>query len=117
MELFPVNKRSIETFENHFGELLPIVEYQRSLYARNATKELKSKMNKLFQGEVNPKEMVLTINECAEKNNLKVYVCVLVCVYVCMCVCMCVRVCLCVSVPVSVCVCVSNRKICQLKVI
>jgi len=71
MELFPVNKRSIETFENHFGELLPIVEYQRSLYARNATKELKSKMNKLFQGEVNPKEMVLTINECAEKNNLK----------------------------------------------
>jgi len=70
MELFPVNKRSIEAFENHFGALTEIVEFQRSLYARNATKELKAKIKKLFQNEASPKEMVQTIRECAEKNNL-----------------------------------------------
>jgi len=70
MELFPVNKRSIEAFENHFGELTPIVEFQRSLYARNASKELKAKMKKLFQNEASSKEMVQAIKECGEKNHL-----------------------------------------------
>ena len=53
--------RSIEAFENHFGDLTPIVEFQRSLYARNASKELKAKMKKLFQNEASSKEMVQAI--------------------------------------------------------
>jgi hypothetical protein len=70
MELFPVNKRTIENFESHFGDLEAIVEYQRSLYARNASKELKAKMKKLFQNEASSKEMVQAIKECGEKNHL-----------------------------------------------
>jgi len=71
MELFPVNKRSIETFEKHFGDLAPIVEFQRSLYARNATKELKAKLKKLFAEEAAAKEIISKIQECAERNCLK----------------------------------------------
>jgi len=71
MELFPVNKRSIETFENHFSDLLPIVDYQRSLYARNASKELKTRLKKLFQSDVSAKEIILSTKECAEKHNLQ----------------------------------------------
>jgi len=71
MELFPVNKRSIEAFENHFSDLAPIVTYQRSLYARNAGKELKTRLKKLFQNEVSAKELVLSTKECAEKHDLQ----------------------------------------------
>jgi len=71
MELFSVNKRSIEAFEKRFGDLGPIVDFQRSLFARNATKELKAKLKKLFGEEAGAKEIIAKIKECAEKNNLQ----------------------------------------------
>jgi len=66
MELIPVNKRSIETFENHFCNLTPILEFQRSLYERIATKELKTRLKKLFQSEVKAKDVVSSIKECVD---------------------------------------------------
>jgi len=70
MELFPVHKRSIESFESHFGDLPAIVEFQRSNLSRNASKELKARMKKLFQNEASSKEMVQAIKECGEKNHV-----------------------------------------------
>jgi len=73
MELFPVNKRSIEAFETYFGDadLAPIVDFQRSQYARNASKELKSRLKKLLQNEVGVKDLIASTKECAEKHSLK----------------------------------------------
>jgi len=71
MELFPVNKRSIEAFENHFSDLAPIVDFQRSLYARNASKELKTRLKKLFQNDVSAKELIASTKECADKHSLQ----------------------------------------------
>lgn len=72
MELFPVNKRSIEAFENYFSDkdLVPILDFQRSQYARNASKELKSRLKKLLQSEVSAKEIIVSTKECAEKHSL-----------------------------------------------
>jgi len=72
MELFPVNKRSIEAFENYFmdADLKPIVEFQRSQYARNTSKELKNRLKKLLQNEVSAKELIASARECAEKHNI-----------------------------------------------
>lgn len=72
MELFPVNKRSIEAFESYFtgADLKPIVDFQRSQYARNASKELKTRLKKLLQNEVSSKELIASSRECAEKHNL-----------------------------------------------
>jgi len=71
MELFPVNKRSIEAFETRFAELTPIVDFQRSLFARNATKDLKAKLKKLFADETSAKEIIAKMKESAEKNKLE----------------------------------------------
>jgi len=73
MELFPVNKRSIEAFESYFSDadLAPIVDFQRSQYARNASKELKNRLKKLLQNEVSVKELIASTKECAEKHGLK----------------------------------------------
>jgi len=73
MELFPVNKRSIEAFESYFSDpdLTPIVDFQRSQYARNASKELKNRLKKLLQNEVSVKELIASAKECAEKHSLK----------------------------------------------
>lgn len=73
MELFPVNKRSIEAFESYFSDadLAPIVDFQRSQYARNASKELKNRLKKLLQNEVSVKELIASTKDCAEKHGLK----------------------------------------------
>lgn len=73
MELFPVNKRSIEAFESYFSDadLAPIVDFQRSQYARNASKELKTRLKKLLQNEVSAKELTVSTKECAEKHSIK----------------------------------------------
>lgn len=80
LELFPVHKRSIETFETYFKEanLPPIVEFQRNQYTRIATKELKSRLKKLLEEDVDALELVIITKECSEKHQLKdAEVCVL----------------------------------------
>lgn len=73
LELFPVHKRSIETFETYFKEanLPPIVEFQRNQYTRIATKELKSRLKKLLENDVDAQELVNVTKECSEKHGLK----------------------------------------------
>lgn len=72
LELFPVHKRSVEAFENYFNEagLTPIVNFQRSQFTRNATKELKTKFKKLLENEVSVTELIGVARECAERHNL-----------------------------------------------
>lgn len=73
MLLFPVNKRSIETFETYFNNanLKPIVEFQRSVYTRTVTKELKGKIKKLLEDEADANEIVTVVKESGEKNKLE----------------------------------------------
>jgi len=48
LELFPINKRSLEAFVEYFkdDELKPVVDIQRNQSQRTATKDLKSKLKK-----------------------------------------------------------------------
>lgn len=73
LELFPVHKRSIETFETFFNDagLQSIVNFQRNQFARNATKELKVKFKKLLEDEGSAKEIIAVAKECSTKHNLK----------------------------------------------
>jgi len=73
LELFPVHKRSIETFESYFTEhdLAPIVEFQQAQLSRNATKELKARLKKLLENEATASELVAAAKDCSDKHNLK----------------------------------------------
>lgn len=52
LELWPLSKRSVEAFQNYFGdaELQPIVDFQLKQNAIKATKDLKAKLKKRMQG-------------------------------------------------------------------
>jgi len=73
LELFPVNKRSLEAFESYFGDanLQEMVDFQRNQYIRTATKELKSKLKKLLENEASAQEIISSAKDCAEKHSLK----------------------------------------------
>lgn len=73
LELFPVNKRSLEAFETYFGDadLQSVVEFQRNQSIRTATKELKSKLKKLLENEAGSQELITAAKDCAEKHSLK----------------------------------------------
>lgn len=72
LELFPINKRSIETFEAYFSDeiLAPVAEFQRNQFSRTATKELKGKLKKKLTDEATAKELVQVIKDCTEKHTL-----------------------------------------------
>lgn len=73
LELFPLNKRSLKSFEEFFGDddLNAIVEYQRNHLTRTATKELKAKLNRKFTDEESStKEMSDLCHEYEEKYKL-----------------------------------------------
>lgn len=73
MMLFPVNKRSIETFENYFNEanLGPIVDFQRNQNTRIVTKEMKSKVKKMLDEEASASEISSYVKETCEKNKIE----------------------------------------------
>jgi len=73
MLLFPVNKRSIESFENYFNgaKLGPIVEFQRNQNTRIVTKEMKSKLKKMMDEEANASEISIYVKETCEKNRIE----------------------------------------------
>lgn len=72
MMLFPVHKRSIETFENYFNsaDLEPIIDFQRNQNARVVTKELKSKLKRLLEEETPANEIALYMQEVCERNKM-----------------------------------------------
>jgi hypothetical protein len=72
MLLFPVNKRSIETFENYFNDanLGPIVDFQRSQNTRVVTKEVKSKIKKMLDEEATASEIAAFVKETCERNKI-----------------------------------------------
>lgn len=73
LELFPLNKRSLKTFEEFFGDedLRELVEFQRNHLTRNATKDLKAKLNKKFSDDESASnEVVLLCHEYEEKFKL-----------------------------------------------
>lgn len=73
LELFPLNKRTIDTFENYFSgaNLNQVVEFQRNQNARSATKELKSRFNKLLENEASALELINVAKDCKEKHSLE----------------------------------------------
>ncbi|XP_066921487.1 eIF5-mimic protein 2-A-like [Clytia hemisphaerica] len=73
MMLFPVHKRSIETFENYFNEadLKPIVDFQRNQNARIVTKEMKSRIKRLLEDESTAEEITSYMQETCEKNKIE----------------------------------------------
>lgn len=73
LDLFPLNKRSLSSFEEFFGDedLKEIVNYQRSHITRTATKELKAKLNRKFgEDESSSKEVIELCREFEEKYKL-----------------------------------------------
>lgn len=72
MFLFPVNKRSIESFENYFNDAnLPlVVEFQRNQNTRVMTKEMKSRLKKMFDEEATASEISSYVKEICEKNKI-----------------------------------------------
>jgi len=73
MMLFPVHKRSIETFETYFNsaDLKPIIDFQRNQNARVVTKELKSKLKRLLEEETPANEISLYMQEVCERNKME----------------------------------------------
>jgi len=73
LELFPLNKRSLASFEEYFADedLKDIVEYQRNHINRNAIKELKTKLKKHMESEESsPKEVIDLCKEFEQKYKL-----------------------------------------------
>jgi len=73
MMLFPIHKRSIETFESYFNsaDLKPIIDFQRNQNARVVTKELKSKLKRLLEDETPADEISLYMQEVCERNKME----------------------------------------------
>jgi len=73
LDLFTLNKRSLNTFEEFFGDddLIEIVEFQRNHITRTATKDLKARLNKKFGDEEDSSnEVILLCHEYEEKFKL-----------------------------------------------
>jgi heme-degrading monooxygenase HmoA len=73
MELLPINKRTMENFENSFRmpELQPIVEFQRSKASAEVKKGVQSKLEEMIRNEDLVKEMVVFIKEHMTKSGMQ----------------------------------------------
>jgi len=73
MLLFPVNKRSMESFENYFkdAELGPIIEFQRTQNTRSLTQGMKSKLKRMIDEEASASEISSYMKDICERNKIK----------------------------------------------
>ncbi|XP_002156389.2 eIF5-mimic protein 2 [Hydra vulgaris] len=73
LELFPLNKRTIENFEAYFSgaNLNQIVEFQRNQNTRTSIQELKSRLKKLLENDGSAAEVIAVSKDCKEKHSLK----------------------------------------------
>lgn len=72
LQLFPANKRNLDTFEKHFSEagLQQISDFQRSQYSIVMRRELKEKLKEMIEHEGSPKEISTLCKEYKEKYGL-----------------------------------------------
>lgn len=70
MELLPINKRTMENFENVFctADLQPIVEFQRKQTSVEMKKGVQSKLEEMIRNEEPVKEMVVYLKDHIAKN-------------------------------------------------
>lgn len=73
MELLPINKRTMEHFENAFRspELQPIVEFQRLKQSVEVKKGMQSKLEEMLRNEDPVKEIVAFIKEHMTKTGMQ----------------------------------------------
>lgn len=73
MELLPINKRTMENFENVFStqDLQPIVEFQRKQTSAEVKKGVQSKLEEMIRNEEPVKEMVVYIKDHIAKSGMQ----------------------------------------------
>lgn len=72
LELFPVNKRSLDAFVKYFEEhgLNDIAMFQQNQCTRNASKELKSKLKRMVNDETNTDKIISVCSEYSKEHHL-----------------------------------------------
>lgn len=73
MELLPINKRTMENFENLFSseDLHPIVEFQRKQTTVERKKGVQAKLEEMIRNEEQIKEMILFLKEHISKSGMQ----------------------------------------------
>jgi len=72
LELFPVNKRSLDAFVKYFEEhgLNDIAMFQQNQCTRNASKELKSKLKRMVNDDTNTDKIISVCSEYSKEHHL-----------------------------------------------
>jgi len=72
LELFPVNKRSLDAFVKYFEDhgLNDIAMFQQNQCTRNASKELKSKLKRMVNDDTNTDKIISVCSEYSKEHHL-----------------------------------------------